>query len=685
MTPPPGTPSSSPQSLLAPPLCHCQIGVDDFSLKNIGKVSHAVFHPDAQKRQVFVITEVGALAALDVKSGAMLWRQMLSERADVIRLFGNHVATLSAGQGHLSVWDAQSGMLLWDRVVLDSAPGEAFEATGLDASFLLDQDRDSMDDVAVLCNNQLALFSGDDGSELWRLKDVAKAGIDLSTVHSDGQGLLSVVGASSSGSAAQISRISSKDGAVLRSGLVSKPSGAPKGYCESHVLLTRGCLACFGGHMLTLADVATGTASIIDTFPWSGLANKPPGIHMVRGASKSSVSIVFPQIDGTGGGTGYPGKAVVAEVKKSGESWTAQDRHVVDFELGHALASGLDKNGQEVWLHMRTVEMGGEPVAGDPEAELHVDALSTSTDAAKVNSKVSAYSRRANGEVEKVFANPFVRKDGTVGYRALVVTETHTVCLLQQDAVQWENHGALAETVAASFVDMPVLPPLHDEMFQSGRGNPISALLTRFIADISDLALLPVTTTQMLKSNSKVNRTMLWDTEGVSLKHDMEGDRFGFKKLSVVVTKPGVVFGIHSQTGEIVWRTRLADLLAPRVEAMQLFMTRSTSSPGQHGDLEIVVVGRNADTGNGMNFWLNPLTGFCTGRHDMIKKIVHATLLPLMAPDHTKVLMQVMDDMEVRIVPDLVDVHSLFGEIATSQGQIYPQPNAAKFPLPPCS
>ena len=609
-----------------------------------------------------VITEVGALAALDVKSGAMLWRQMLSERADVVRLFGNQVATLSAGQGHLSVWDAQSGLLLWDRMVLDSASGEKLDAAGLDASFLLDQDGDNIDDVAVLCNNQLALFSGDDGSELWRLKDIAKAGIDLSTVHSNGQDVLSVVGTSSSGSSAQISRISSKDGRVLNSGLVSKPSGAPRAFCESHVLLSGGCMACLGGNVLTLADVATGTSSMFDTFPWSGLDKQPPGIYMVQSASQSSVSIVFPAAK-----AGGEAKAVVAEVKKSGESWTAHDRHVVNFGHGHALASGLDKNGQEVWLHMRTEETGGEPIAGDPEAELHVDALSTSMGAAKVHHKVSGYSRRANGEVDKVFSNPYVRKDGTIGYRALVVSETHTACLVQQDAVQWEEHGALAETVAASFVDIPVLPPLHDEMFQSGRSNPISALLMRFVADITDLALLPVTITQKLKSNSKVNKRMSWDSEGVSLRHDMEGDRFGFKKLAVLVTKPGIVFGIHSQTGAIVWRTRLSDLLSPRVEAMQLFVTRPTSSPGQHGDLEIIVVGRNAETGKGMNFWLNPLTGFCTGRHDMDKKIVHATILPLMAQDHTKVLMQVMDDMEVRVVPDLVEVHNLLGKFVTSR------------------
>ena len=57
----------------------------------------------------------------------------------------------------------------------------------------------------------------------------------------------------------------------------------------------------------------------------------------------------------------------------------------------------------------------------------------------------------------------------------------------------------------------------------------------------------------------------------------------------------------------------------------------------------------------------------------MDKKILHATLLPLMAQDHTKVLMQVMDDMEVRVVPDLVEVHNLLGKFATSRANQSPK------------
>jgi len=45
-----------------------------------------------------------------------------------------------------------------------------------------------------------------------------------------------------------------------------------------------------------------------------------------------------------------------------------------------------------------------------------------------------------------------------------------------------------------------------------------------------------------------------WDTVGVSVTHDLDPDRFGFKKVIVVITSPGVVAGIHSETGDIVWQ-----------------------------------------------------------------------------------------------------------------------------------
>jgi hypothetical protein len=33
-----------------------QVGVNDFIVKNIGRITDAVFHPDAQKKRVFVTT-----------------------------------------------------------------------------------------------------------------------------------------------------------------------------------------------------------------------------------------------------------------------------------------------------------------------------------------------------------------------------------------------------------------------------------------------------------------------------------------------------------------------------------------------------------------------------------------------------------------------------------------------------
>lgn len=643
--------------------------MNDFVLKNIGKVSSAVFHPDASKKRVFVTTDAGALAALDVKSGEVVWRQMPSAHARVVRLFGNQVATLSGGRGHLSVWDAQSGALIWDRMVLDSAAGDEAGEAGVDAAFLIDQDGDSIDDVAVLCNNEVVLFSGDDGSQLWRVQ-VAKSDVRLSTLHSDGQGVITVIGASLTGNNAQISRLSSKDGSLLKSsGLVSKPSGAARNFCEMHVLVAGGCLACVGSSFLSLFDLATGASSVIDVNELSGLSDKASAVRLQQTGSYSSVAVIFPaplqSTDEQSSDDETSGHALVMEIRKGdrggSESWGAEKRHVVSFGKNDALAAGQDKNGQEVWVHARTSEIQGNGL-GVPEALLLVDTLSSSAVAKKTSHQVNGYSRRANGEVETIYANPYVRKDGTIGYRALVVTKTHTASMLQQDDVVWENHGALAETVAASFVDIPVLPPLHDEMFQSGISNPLVALFKRFAADISDLVQLPMFLIKMLNPKGKDYKKMPWDSEGVSLKHDMEGDRFGFKKLAVVVTKPGVVFGLHSQTGAIVWKVNLADSLSPNVEALKLFMTRPTSSPGGFGNLEAVVVGKNVDTGMGMNFWINPLTGLCTGRHAMTKKIVHASLLPLVAGDHTKLLMLVMDDLEVRVVPDLIPAHQLLGK-----------------------
>lgn len=133
--------------------------------------------------------------------------------------------------------------------------------------------------------------------------------------------------------------------------------------------------------------------------------------------------------------------ALVVQIKKEGSTWEAVGRHAVSYAKGHALAASTDKNGNELWVHLRTVD-----AAEKGEGELVADLLSTDSDRS-AHFKIPTYSRLQNGELTQAFLNPYVRKDGTNGLRALVSTRSSTVCMIQQEFVVWEVQGGLAHTL----------------------------------------------------------------------------------------------------------------------------------------------------------------------------------------------------------------------------------------------
>lgn len=92
-----------------------QVGKFDWKLSYIGKVKHA--HIDAKR--VIVATEEDVLAALNLKTGHILWRQILENpKEQQIKLLhvDKDVVTVSGARNtwHIRGWDAVSGTILWE-------------------------------------------------------------------------------------------------------------------------------------------------------------------------------------------------------------------------------------------------------------------------------------------------------------------------------------------------------------------------------------------------------------------------------------------------------------------------------------------------------------------------------------------------------------------------------------------
>ena len=60
-----------------------QVGLIDWSFQNIGEVSNAII---GAKRRLFVGTKDGILASLDLRTGEIIWRQVLAENERISAL-----------------------------------------------------------------------------------------------------------------------------------------------------------------------------------------------------------------------------------------------------------------------------------------------------------------------------------------------------------------------------------------------------------------------------------------------------------------------------------------------------------------------------------------------------------------------------------------------------------------------
>jgi len=246
--------------------------------------------------------------------------------------------------------------------------------------------------------------------------------------------------------------------------------------------------------------------------------------------------------------------------------------------------------------------------------------------------------------------------------RALVKSESLKLTFLQQDKVLWHRNEALAYVQHAVLVDIPLPAPSHNELMDENHikaMNPLARLVKRTVTDASDLLALLTTPPKVLSALTQAE----WDPVGVSLKHDMEPDRFGFKKVIVVMTSPGVVAGIHSVTGDIVWQHYYADAQLERI-----FLTHGSATDG---NLECVVIGKTTAQGKEQTLvvYLHPLTGAQLAPPQVVPvKLVQAAMAPLVTKSHSQVVVAMDTEQRVHVFPDTPEAKKL---VAAKSGKIF--------------
>ena len=582
------------------------------------------------------------IGALDIRSGELLWRHDFgaAESVEAIAVEGRLMASVSGGGRYLRVWTAAEGFLLWD------APTGA--AAGLDKAdvwFVPDVDDDEHEDVAVAVGSSVAVFSGVKGKRLW-LWQADDTRLQLSKiVHADASaGSIKVVGSRSGG--AQIDTI-----VDIGSKLGSSKKGARAlgRSCPSVGVMAASIVCVEGSTLYTWAlDDMSSTYHSLDSLA-SGSPVDAAAAHLDTRTGKD-VALVHLSADACVAVRVSRDKA--AAVAKL----TAPRHHQPPGYDGarFVAALGADKNGNEAAVSVAPAADGG--------LELTLVTLKDKTEK-KERYAPGAWSVDEQGGLAALWAQPYVRKEGSTGVRAMVKSTSSTLTLLQQDKVVWSRTEALAYVEQAVLVDIPVPAPGHNELMDDdyiASMSPVTRLFKRTATDLADLVHFVSNPPKVMSSTRE---QASWDSVGVSLKHDLTPDRFGFKKIIVVITSRGVVAGIHSDTGDIVWQRYYADAQLERV-----FLTRGSAADGQ---FECVVLGRatGGDKSQSLAIFLQPLTGSELRPLQRLPfHLVQAAMAPLLTKSHAQVVVGMDTERRVHVFPDTAEAWAL---VAGKSGKIF--------------
>jgi len=247
--------------------------------------------------------------------------------------------------------------------------------------------------------------------------------------------------------------------------------------------------------------------------------------------------------------------------------------------------------------------------------------------------------------------------------RVIYTTSAGTMQQWFQSDIQWTRDESLANVKAVEFVDLP-----EKEVTQSALGlQSFVTRITRHLEDARNLPqyithfvrrfLLGSTATKIRASANKVKKTPdpLWR------------DEFGFRKILVVATSTGKVFGIDSDGGHIVWSRYLAEAMSSDVSPLKIFTSVSVSD-GKQPEVVLLANRKSLSSKTAVVYRFEALTGRNLGVQPNILSGVElfqgGMLEAYMLRNDNRTIIIVGEDHKIHLYPSKASTHSHFENIA---------------------
>nr|KAF6377922.1 ER membrane protein complex subunit 1 [Myotis myotis] len=645
-----------------------QVGKFDWRQQYIGKLKFASLEFSPGSKKLVVATEKNVIAALNSRTGDILWRHVDKGTAegavDAMLLYGQDAVTVSNGGRIMRSWETNIGGLNWE-ITLDSGSFQALGLVGL---------QESVRYVAVLKKTTLALHQLSSGHLKWVEHLPESDSIHYQTVYSYGSGVVWALGIVPF-SHVNIVKFNVEDGEIVQQVRVSTPwLQSLTGACG---VVDEAVLVCPDPSSRSLQTLALETEWELRQIPLQSLdleyasgfqprvlSTQPNPVDPSRAQfflqlSPSHYALLhyhhgvlsllknLPQTALVSfATTGEKTVAAVMTCRNEAKSSSSEDGSLGSFSEKSSPQDTLACFNQTYTINLYLVETGR-----------------------RLLDTTITFSLEQNGtRPERLYIQVFLKKDDSVGYRALVQTEDHLLLFLQQlagKAVLWSREESLAEVVCLEMVDLPLTGAQAELEGEFGKKAVTpDGLLGMFLKRLSSqLILLQAWTSHLWKMFYDARKPRSQIKNEISI-DTLARDEFNLQKMVVTVTASGKLFGIESSSGTILWKQYLPNVKPD--SSFKLMVQRTTAHFPHPPQCTLLV--KDKETGMSSLYVFNPIFGKWSQVAPPVLKrpILQSLLLPIMDQDYAKVLLLIDDEYKVTAFPATRNVLRQLHELAPS-------------------
>ncbi|CAM5166367.1 unnamed protein product [Eretmochelys imbricata] len=638
-----------------------QVGKFDWRQQYVGKLKFSSLEASQGSKKLIVATEKNVMAALNSRSGDILWRHVdkgTPEGAvDAMLIHGQDAITLSNGGRILRSWETNIGGLNWE-TSLDTGSFQMASLVGF---------QDTVKYLAVLKKAALSLHYLSNGHQKWVEHLPESESTQYQLVYSYGTGVVRALGVAPR-SHLNIVTFSVEDGEITKQLRVSAPwMKSLSGAC---CVVGEAVLVCADSDTHSLYALSLETEQEMKQISLQALdlefadSFQPRILPTQPNPASASRAQFFLQL--------APSHFTLLQYRNGLLSIVRdfQQAALVNFATtGEKTVAAVLTCRNEV--KSRTPDQADSTFGHSHRQEYlacsnntyNINLYLVETGQRLLDTTITFSLEQSGTRPEQLYIQVFLKKDDSVGYRALVQTEDHMLMFLQQPGkVLWSREESLAEVVSLEMVDLPLTGAQAE--LEGEFGKKADGLLGMFLKRLSSqLILLQAWTAHLWKMfyDARKPRSQIKNEINID---NLARDEFNLQKMMVMVTAAGKLFGIESSSGTILWKQYLQNMRPG--SSFKLMVQRTTAHFPHPPQCTLLV--KDKETKMSSLYVFNPIFGKWSQVAPPVLKrpILQSLLLPIMDQDYAKVLLLIDDEYKVTAFPATKNILRQLEEIVHS-------------------